>query len=252
MLVIVISIIVLVTLILVFGLRPRRLKGPMNADQENNMPVHLKRTDHNKLKVHIYLAAWIISKKTRGNEHKIDFLTRYFKEHFGLSEVELTGELTSALKHTTNIRSIANWIVRRMPEAKERVEIFAFLLDISFSDGDIIDREYVALCRFGSLTGIRQSFVDKEIFARRKVLYESETPPDFTFNDQLSRRRALIVLDLMETAGLKEIKQAYRQLAHQYHPDRFEQADEDEQQAAAEKFLEIRRAYDFLVSGAKS
>lgn len=224
----------------------------MNVHDENHMPVHLKRTDQNKLKIHIFLAAWIISKKTRGNEQKIDFLTRYFKQHFGLSEVELTGELTTALKHTTNIRSIANWIIRRMPEAKERTAIFAFLLDISFSDGDIIDREYVALCRFGTLTGITQAYVDKEIFARRKVLYESETPPDFIFNDQLSRRRALLALGLMETAGIKEIKQAYRQLAHIYHPDRFEQSTEDEQQAAAEKFLEIRRAYDFLVSGSRN
>jgi tetratricopeptide (TPR) repeat protein len=53
------------------------------------------------------------------------------------------------------------------------------------------------------------------------------------------------ILELKTTATLTEIKQAYRQKARKWHPDRFVNHPEN-QQEAEEKFKEINQAYDIL------
>ena len=49
------------------------------------------------------------------------------------------------------------------------------------------------------------------------------------------------ILQLTEEANAHEIRQAYRRLAKQYHPDVNKDAD------AQEKFCEITEAYEFLM-----
>ena len=55
------------------------------------------------------------------------------------------------------------------------------------------------------------------------------------------RAHHLQVLGLREGASEKEIKKAYRRLSKQYHPDL------NPSESAVEKFIEIDRAYDYLL-----
>ena len=243
----VISFIVLV-LLLFFLQKSRKLQGPVNEKEENQMPIRLGNTERNVLITYIYLAAWVISKNSRNSAEKTRFIHDYFKLHFSTMEVEISDELTKALKSSTNIRSIARWVVKRMRSAKERLQLIDFLIELSFADGDIIDREYVAIARFADLTGINVRYVEQEIYTRRKAIYEGDLPADIISGGQFFRKKALFCLQLMENAGKEDIKRAYRKLAGRYHPDKFQQAPQEEQTAAAEKFLEIKEAYDFLMN----
>jgi DnaJ-class molecular chaperone len=58
----------------------------------------------------------------------------------------------------------------------------------------------------------------------------------------MSRAHAYHILGITHEAGKDEIKRAYRKLALLYHPDRNQSTN------AAEKFIEINRAYDMLMS----
>ncbi|MEO1188005.1 MAG: J domain-containing protein [Pseudomonadota bacterium] len=62
----------------------------------------------------------------------------------------------------------------------------------------------------------------------------------------------LRVLGLKEPAHLMDIKTAYRQLAKEYHPDRFAsgQHDNTARMAAAARMRELNAAYDWLRSNA--
>ncbi len=53
------------------------------------------------------------------------------------------------------------------------------------------------------------------------------------------------ILNLKKTASLTDIKQAYRQQARKYHPDRFVNEPE-KQEEAQEKFKQINQAYEIL------
>ncbi|MFO7862297.1 MAG: DnaJ domain-containing protein [Desulfosalsimonas sp.] len=54
------------------------------------------------------------------------------------------------------------------------------------------------------------------------------------------------VLGLSAGASSQEIHEAYRRLAHQYHPDKVSHLGEEFQELARQRFLEIQEAYETL------
>lgn len=236
-------------LILIFLQRRRKLQGPINAKEENQLPVKTRKPEEFVALTYCYLAAWVIGKNARDTQEKIAFAVRYLKQRFEKPEAELTDELIAAIRNSTNIRNVAAWVVRHLKDINQRIALLDFLIELSFSDSDIIDREYVSIARFAELIGIRTRYVADEIHKRRKAIYDEykgDEAVDLVANGTFFRRRALFRLGLTESATQNEIRKAYRQLASQFHPDKFEQAEEHERQQAAEKFMEIKEAYHFL------
>ena len=64
----------------------------------------------------------------------------------------------------------------------------------------------------------------------------------------MTREQALKVLELHAGASFQEIKQAYRDLAVVWHPDRFARHDARLREKASERLKEINTAYDVLRS----
>ncbi len=67
---------------------------------------------------------------------------------------------------------------------------------------------------------------------------------------QSQKRDYYKILGVARTATKKEIVKAYREAAQQWHPDRFQAADEKE--AAEKKFLDIAAAKEVLSSMARA
>lgn len=229
--------------------RSRNLQGPVNEKEENSLPVRSRKKEEFVRLTYVYMAAWVIGKNSRDSQEKIRFAHAFFEEKFGNTTSETVDELVKALRNSTNIRNVAAWIVRHMQTAEERTSLIRFLIDLSFVDGDIIDREYVAIGRFAELTGVNVRYVADEIHLRRKAIYEDysgDKQIDLIANGTFFRRRALFLLDLTDGATKEEIRKAYKRLAAQLHPDKFATEPEEAQKKAAEKFMEIKDAYHFL------
>ena len=60
------------------------------------------------------------------------------------------------------------------------------------------------------------------------------------------RKKALAALGLSEGASKAEIREAYKQLAKKYHPDRVAHLGPELTELTSEKFKEISEAHDFL------
>ena len=239
----------LLVLVLVIWQKRRNLQGPINEKEENQLPVRAHHPEEFVHLTYIYIAAWVIGKNARDTQGKITFAHAYLQQRFGKTTIETSDELTRALRNATNIRNVAAWIVRHMKSGKERVLLIDFLLDLSFSDGDIIDREVVAIARFAELTGISIRYVTDEIYKRRKIIYDhygSDATLDLVANGTFFRRRALFHLELTESATQEDIRKAFRRLAAQLHPDKLGHVDDGTRQKAAERFIEIKEAYNFL------
>lgn len=240
---------IVVLLIGIAGSRRVKKVGTLNEGQENHMPVHLDGGERNKLVAYAYLAGWVIKKNARDSEAKINFVHRYFKQYFQQVDVEIGTEMTNALKYSTNIRSISRWVLSRMNAPEERLKLVDFLIDLSFVDGDLIDREYVAIARFSELIGVPIGYVEQAIEGRRNLLYEQQYEEvkelPWLKNSRLHLHRARVILQVEENASESEVKRSFRKLAARYHPDKYEQASWEEQQAAAEKFREVKQAYDY-------
>ncbi|MCL1919637.1 MAG: J domain-containing protein [Kiritimatiellaeota bacterium] len=61
-----------------------------------------------------------------------------------------------------------------------------------------------------------------------------------------NRHAACDTLGVPYTATLEEVKRAYRALSQKYHPDKHADLDPDIRALTAEKFAQVKRAYDIL------
>ena len=70
---------------------------------------------------------------------------------------------------------------------------------------------------------------------------EDRKPPDDETDDPYE------ILGLKRNATEAEIKEAFRKLASQYHPDKVQHLGKEFQELAHKKFVTIKRAYEILV-----
>ena len=63
---------------------------------------------------------------------------------------------------------------------------------------------------------------------------------------QAGKKDPYAVLGLTPEASRQEIHDAYRRLAHQYHPDKVSHLGEEFQELARQRFVEIQEAYEIL------
>ena len=229
-----------------FAFRRNKKAEPLNVQEENRLPQKTIGTEEEHYHALVFLASWAIEKNAKGRTVKLDFSVQWLKQKFDHEPSIILSDIALALTHSTNIRSVSNWIRAYLKSVAQREEILEFVLNVAFADGDIIDREYVAIARFCELIGIRLDRLAKEIHDRRDVIYvDGEIP---AFNDgSFFRRKALHTLGLTTDASSEEIRKIYRKLVVEFHPDKQAGKSEEEQEANAARFLAIRDAYEFLV-----
>lgn len=229
-----------------FSFRRRKKVEPLNVQEENRLPQKSTGTEEEHYHALVFLASWTIEKNAKGRAEKLGFSTQWLKQKFNREPSVIVSDIALALTHSTNIRSVASWIRSYLKSVAQREEILEFVLNIAFADGDIIDREYVAIARFCELIGIRLDRLAKEIYNRRDAIYvDGELP---VFNDgSFFRRKALHTLGLTTDAAPDEIRKTYRKLAVKFHPDKQTGKSEEERTANATRFLAIRDAYEFLL-----
>lgn len=237
--------------LVIVGIRKERMKVVPENQVENEMPVHWRYSDKAVMTVYVYLAGWLIRKNHRKSIEKQQFVSDYFKLKFSHSHYDPKVEMERALRYPVHIRSIANWVNRRMKKAADRRQLMDFLIALAFADGDLTQMEYVALARFGELTGVQLSYIEAEVNKRKMQLYGEyvfDPTIDLLANRSRKRRHALSTLGLIDPVNETEIRSCYRKLAKQYHPDKLQHLSGEEQENAALKFLQVREAYEWLLN----
>lgn len=102
----------------------------------------------------------------------------------------------------------------------------------------------------------RKQFLFKNYFQQTRQNYgnpfegeyskEKESDPHFRSKDGEVQWDPYKVLGIGKDATRKEIKQAYRQLANKYHPDKVEHLGLEFKELAERRFKEIQKAYQEL------
>jgi DnaJ like chaperone protein len=229
----------------------RRNQTDTSQPVNGEMPVQWRYTDKSVMMVYIYLATWLMRKDPRESNGKREFISTYFKQYFKDNHFNTDTEIQNALKHSVHIRSVTNWVNKRMNNGHERKQLIDFLIDLSFVDGDLTQMEYVALARLGELTGVRLSYLEAEVLRRKKAFnsaFTFDSTMDLLANRTEQRRKALLCLELQDPVTEELIKKAYRKLAKQYHPDKLEHLTHTEQKEAGIRFIAIQEAYEWLLN----
>jgi hypothetical protein len=222
-------------------------QGPMDTGPQNQLPAHVGFSKSNLELAYLYLATWLIRKNAQETAVKITFIQTYFKQHFNQNAMEVSAEIGKALKYSTNIRSVAHWVTNKLVTAEERVQLIEFLIDLGSSGSPIIDREIVAIMRFGNLIGISNLFIQQAIEKRQIGAVDGENvlPSQWLRNSPHHFQLAIRLLQIEdEKITLQQLKRAFRKLANRYHPDKLKIDDNDAK--SLEQFRQIKEAYDYL------
>lgn len=200
--------------------------------------------------IYILLAAWMMRKNSLKPFEKQSFVVVYIHEQFKIDSLVIANELELVNETSIHVRSVANWIVQKMPDSKERADLIDFLVDLVFVDGDMIDREFTALIRLGELIGVRSVYIESKVIEFRKRIFGQSNNSRLheIANSGTRRKFALAILDLSLNATEEQVKKRYRSLVKKYHPDGNPGLPEEQKAAYAQRFLEIQDAYEELIS----
>lgn len=200
--------------------------------------------------IYVLLAAWMMRKNSLKPFEKQSFVVVYIHERFKIDSLVIANELDLVNETSIHVRSVANWIVQKMPDSKERADLIDFLVDLVFVDGDMIDREFTALIRLGELIGVRSMYIENKVIEyRKRILGQSNNGRLHEIANSGTRKKfALAILDLNANATEEQIKKRYRTLAKKYHPDGNSDLSEEQKAEYAQRFLEIQDAYEELIS----
>lgn len=225
--------------------------GKTEEQPEGEMPVHWRYSDRNVMLVYIYLSGWLVRKAPRDATKRNDFIRDYFKERFKGVVFDTAEEMQRSLNYPVHVRSIANWVNKRMRKPNERKQLMDYLIALVCDQERNSQMQVVALMRLADLIGIQLAYVEQQInWYRERYNPEAEPDPmmDLLVNRPYKRRNALKCLQLNDPITVSDLKKAYRTLAKQFHPDALHDASEVEQQQAEQRFREMQEAYEYLLN----
>ncbi len=220
---------------------------------ENTIDVFDEKSAFNLQRVYVYLAGWMLRKNAQDSKSKVQFVHYFLKTKFDEHFSEIGDELVNAMKYNTNIRSVAKWINRQLKTPQERLEMIDYLFELAAVDGEIIDREFVAIVRLAELIGVRAAYVEKKLMEfreQRNTSFKSATS-SHSLSDQRQMQQALIALKLTWPCAEKEIKRAFRKQVIKVHPDHFSHLSDTEIKEKEKEFQLLQQAYELLLRKVK-
>jgi DnaJ like chaperone protein len=152
-----------------------------------------------------------------------------YELHFGEQELSVVRRL---MKETLRVNPPPEAIAAdfaRISSVEERLALMRLVWMVAASDGRIDPREEQVINRIAATLGI-------DAASQRGIAAEFHA----------SGARNYEILGVTPEASKAEIKEAYKKMAKQYHPDRVAHLGEEYARLAHEKFSQINAAYDAI------
>ena len=190
----------------------------------------------------LVLASYIIRADGKVMHSEMEYVRAFLRNNFGeaaaqqgndillrLFEEQKRMDATNPNQYRYQIRQVCMQIAANL-NYSERLQLLAFLVEISKADGYVSPSEINALYEVAQYMGLQRSEVDS-------MLHLSSGS-----SDSGSLEDAYKVLGVSPDASDDEVKKAYRKLALAHHPDRVTALGDDVRKAAEKKFQEINAA----------
>lgn len=160
---------------------------------------------------------------------ELGYVRDFIRRNFGESAVNEAMRILQGLNaQEINIYSVGEQIASNM-NYSQRLQLFHYLTQIAIADKEFSKTEKGVLEAIA--TAIRLTSSDASSII---AMFYKETDSAYT------------VLEISPSATDDEVRSAYRRMAMKYHPDRVSTLGEDVQKAAAEKFRQVKEAYETI------
>lgn len=182
----------------------------------------------------LVLASYIIRADGRVMHSEMNIVRRFLSQNFGDDAVKQGEDILSKLFDVQKQQGISGFkntvadccaqIAANM-DYSQRLELLSLLVLISQADGNVAREEIEAMKECARWMQMTDADVDSMLNLKGNTLDD-----------------AYKVIGVEPTATDDEVRQAYRKLALQHHPDRVAALGDDIRKAAEEKFKEINEA----------
>lgn len=218
------------------------------------VPPFMRDSDENRITLYLALAALLTEPGKVEKHPNLRLLNKLISGHrkarLPLSERnsyfnEMQGSLRYFSAHPVQLASAVRWMSKHQFTRPEKQSVLRLLIAFGMQRGEVGAAATDIIRSLADALGFTEKEIDAMIDARRekekqeKKKHQTDTRPGEAL-------RCLALLGLDADASTKEIRKAYRSLAHQYHPDKFATASQAQQDAAHQRFLQIRKAYETL------
>ncbi len=206
--------------------------GPI---EKSEMPVHTKPGDYEVSL--LVLAAVVIKADGKTNQQELDFVRQYFARLYGAKHANDSFKLFKEIViQNISIHQVCAQI-RSHINHPGRLQLLHFLFSIAKSDGHVTSAEVEAIQKIAGYLYINE----KDFLSIRSMFYAGN-------------HHYYEILELSPEVSDEEVKKAYRRMAMKYHPDRLEGLGSEVKQAAQEKFIKVKQAYEAILAerGTKS
>lgn len=181
------------------------------------------------------LCTLVIKANGQISQSELDFVRMRFVEMYGKERANAVFRTFNELVKGREISAyrVSTYLRVRTPY-ETRLQILHFLFGIAKADGIV------------SADEVRQIQEIAQYFAISQPDFES-IKAMFVQSQTESIRDAYTILEIDRNATDAEVKQAYREMAKKYHPDRVITQDEAIKKGAEEKFKQVQQAYEQIL-----
>ncbi|MGV3630274.1 MAG: J domain-containing protein [Bacteroidota bacterium] len=206
-------------------------------------PFDLPANAENLLEAYMSITAHFILLDRYRQMEKVSYLKSYFMRHYSTTPVNIRDSMQRNFHYPIRAESAASW-VNRYFSTDTKKQLVQFLVGLSHVDGTLNREEYEALKSVVSVLQLELSFLDAAIHLYKE---QKKSPKKKAALRTSEKQKCALTLGVPENADKKEIKQRFRELAKQHHPDRYSKNTKEQQEMAHKRFLEIQRAYEYLM-----
>ena len=173
------------------------------------------------------------------SQSEVDVVRDFFKNTYGVNKTnKIFRKLKSTEQNNYTIEQLTSIIKNNMMPTKY-YSVIQFLYAIASSDGKISKSED----EFIFIVGFELNFSKDRLEAIKNQFINVNAKSDKYDKKVL---QFLAVLGLKEGADKVDIKNAYRNLAKEFHPDKLSGMSKGIQDLAKEKFQLVQEAYEYL------
>jgi hypothetical protein len=228
-----------------------------DAFKDGVHPKSIYRRIHRKKTLDVYerLGGEMIRMDVADMAPQLRYMRSYLRRLFPDLELTSSRDIYNTRFYEDEQGALLYW-VRRKLSYPDKIQLLDYLIDLGFHNHAFTKREVEYLRLISGSIGIPIS----ETKAMMRIRYEQLKKAEEARREQQrtqhhairrpnsAKMTALKVLGLDAKASLEDIRKAYRQLARVHHPDRFARGNEEEKRLAHERFTEISKAHDYLIS----
>ncbi|WP_186279805.1 J domain-containing protein [Fluviicola chungangensis] len=183
----------------------------------------------------------IFRENERSVSQKLHWIDCYLRKRFSNASFNVIQIYKDVVDLGVDLTEYTNLANERLT-IRQKIHLMEFLVRLGNTNGNINPRESELI--FYLLTRLNLDLDDLD--ARiQDILIPGKKPEASTTK---VRSHYFKILGVEESAGLQELKNAYRKLVKIYHPDNHGELDERERKEYVGKFLEIQQAYEILTA----